>query len=158
MMPDMQRDLVNGQNLKMSPSNHHIVSLGHSPDIVGLFFSVLDQFTGKVVLFQVERLLGLNLLKLHTDFKLVGGSFIAKLYCGICNWFGHIMSDIAGSSGTRGHINGSRGAGVPIPLFELFQLCNFGSFKVGDETKNLAEVMVGAFEKGYDLRFAEVLN
>lgn len=151
------KDLVNGQNLKMSPSNHHIVSLGHSPDIVGLFFSVLDQFTGKSSFISGGKVVRLEPVETSPGFKLVGGSFIAKLYCGVCNWFGHIMSDIAGSSGTRGHINGSRGAGVPIPLFELFQLCNFGSFKVGDETKNLAEVMVGAFEKGYDIRFAATM-
>ncbi|MCQ4978427.1 hypothetical protein NE583_10620, partial [Veillonella parvula] len=30
---------------KMGTINHHIKSLGHSPDPVGLFFSILDQFT-----------------------------------------------------------------------------------------------------------------
>ena len=29
----------------MTTKNHHMMSLGHSPDIVGLFFSILNQFT-----------------------------------------------------------------------------------------------------------------
>ncbi len=62
------------------------------------------------------------------------------------------MSDISGSSGTRGHNDGRRGAGVGMPFFEMFQLCNFGSFKVGEEKKTLAELSVKIFENGYDAR------
>lgn len=29
----------------MSTRNHHMLSLSHSPDVVGLFFSILNQFT-----------------------------------------------------------------------------------------------------------------
>ena len=36
-----------GSISSMSPKNHHLMSLAHSPDIVGLLFSILDQFTGK---------------------------------------------------------------------------------------------------------------
>jgi hypothetical protein len=31
--------------LSMAPINHHLKSLGHAPDLIGLFFSLLDQFT-----------------------------------------------------------------------------------------------------------------
>ena len=34
-----------GDLFRMSTKNHHIKSLSHSPDVVGLFFSVLNQFT-----------------------------------------------------------------------------------------------------------------
>ena len=37
---------LDNEMFKMSASNHHLKSLGHSPDLIGLFFSVLDQFTG----------------------------------------------------------------------------------------------------------------
>ena len=57
-------------------------------------------------------------------FELQGGNFSAKLFCGVANWFGHIMSDIAGSSGSQG-----RGSGLAIPFFELFQMCTFGEFQ-----------------------------
>lgn len=150
-------DLIDGEGLNMRPSTHHIVSLGHSPDIVGLFFSVLDQFTEVNSFISQGKVVRLDPVKTDPGFKLVGGTFISKIYCGICNWLGHIMSDIAGSSGTRGHLNGGRGSGVPIPFFELFQLCDFGSFKNGNDTMNVAQIMVAAFEKGYDLRFAATM-
>lgn len=34
------RDLIN-----LTPSNHHFKSLGHNPTLLGLFFSILNQFT-----------------------------------------------------------------------------------------------------------------
>ena len=41
-----QRHSADVDNLfNMSTKNHHMMSLSHSPDIVGLFFSILNQFT-----------------------------------------------------------------------------------------------------------------
>lgn len=73
---------------------------------------------------------------------------ISKLFCGVANWFGHIMSDVAGSSGSSG-----RGSGVVIPFYELFQLCDFGSFQVGEDRNTLAVVATKVFQEGYDARF-----
>lgn len=92
----------------LSLKNHHLKSLGHSPDIIGLFFSVLNQFTntssfisnGQIITIETE------------EFELQGHNFIAKIFCGVANWFGHIMSDWTGSSGTVGQ--GGRGTGVLI--------------------------------------------
>ena len=56
-------------------------------------------------------------------FELHGGNFIMKIMCGIANWFGHLMSDIAGNSGSHG-----RGTGIVMPLYEFFGFCKFGSF------------------------------
>lgn len=40
------KDLLMGDKvLNMSMKNHHLKSLGYSPDIIGLFFSILDSFT-----------------------------------------------------------------------------------------------------------------
>ena len=41
------KDLVNSNGLKMNTKNHHSVSLAHSPDLMGLLFSILDQFSNK---------------------------------------------------------------------------------------------------------------
>lgn len=128
----------------MSTKNHHMKSLSHSPDIVGLFFSILNQFTststfidnGKIITIRTET------------YELQGSNFISKLFCGIANWFGHIMSDVAGSSGAN-----SRGSGVVIPFYELFGLCNFGEFQVGENKNTLAKVATKVFESGYDARF-----
>lgn len=128
----------------MNTRNHHMLSLGHSPDIVGLFFSVLNQFTntssfiadGKLITVDTER------------FELYGGNFVMKIICGIANWFGHLMSDIAGSSSSH-----TRGAGIVLPFYEMFGFCKFGKFKTKKGIVDLAELAQAAYNQGYDARF-----
>lgn len=135
----------------MTTRNHHMMSLAHSPDPVGLFFSVINQFTatssfiakGQVITIETET------------FELCGGNFVAKLFCGIANWFGHLISDIAGSSGSVG--NGGRGTGIVIPFYELFQFCTFGRFSVGKDKQDFATIAVRAFQEGYDLRYGAAM-
>lgn len=129
---------------KMSAKNHHMMSLAHSPDIIGLFFSILNQFTSTS-----SFIANGQLITIKTDtFELQGGNFIAKLFCGVANWFGHIMSDIAGSSGSSG-----RGSGIVMPFYELFSLCKFGKFSVEKDKQDLAAIATRAFQEGYDFRF-----
>lgn len=139
---------VNGL-FPMSTKNHHMKSLAHSPDIIGLFFSILDQFTSTS-----SFLHGGQLITVQTEScELQGHDFISKLFCGMVNWFGHIMSDVAGSSGASG-----RGSGVVIPFYELFQLCDFGSFSVGSDRNTLSVVATKVFQEGYDLRFGATMG
>lgn len=144
-------DLVDNLSLK----NHHYKSLGHSPSLVGLFFAILDQFSNTATFVSNGRLITVDTS--GSDFRLQGDNLPAKLFCGICNWFFHLMSDIAGSSSTRRRGLDRRGAGLTIPGMEFFNLCNFGSFKNGDETNTLAQSMVKVFESGYDLRFGAAM-
>lgn len=130
-------------DFKMSPKNHHMKSLGHSPDIVGLFFSVLNQFTDTSAFISNGKLI---MIKTDT-FELQGGNLVSKIFCGIANWFGHIMSDIAGSSGSTG-----RGSGVVMPFYEFFGFCKFGNFQVDNARYDLAQIAEKAFEEGYDFR------
>ncbi|MDW0113054.1 hypothetical protein QT711_07635 [Sporosarcina saromensis] len=147
-------DLVMGEEtLNMRPSDHHLKSLGHSPDIIGLFFSLLDQFTGKASFIADGRIIRLEPIEGTNAYKLQGENFLAKLYCGFANWLGHLLSDISGSSGTRGHNDGRRGAGIPLPFYSLFQLCDFGSIEVNGQSKTFAEFSTAVFESGYDARF-----
>lgn len=130
--------------LNMSTKNHHMKSLAHSPDIIGLFFSILNQFTSTSTFLSNGQLITIE----TNTYELQGHNFISKLFCGVANWFGHIMSDVAGSSGAAG-----RGSGVVIPFYELFQLCDFGSFQVGQDRNTLATVATKVFQEGYDTRF-----
>lgn len=129
--------------LNMSAKNHHMKSLAHSPDLIGLFFSVLNQFTSTSTFLSNGQLITIN----TETFELQGGNPIAKIFCGIANWFGHLMSDVAGSSGATG-----RGSGIVMPFYELFQFCTFGSFNVGKDKQDLATIATRAFQEGYDLR------
>lgn len=136
-----------GGAFAMSTKNHHIKSLAHSPDIVGLFFSVLNQFTSTASFVSNGQLITIQ----TQTFELQGHNVISKLFCGVANWFGHIMSDIAGSSGSRG--NAGRGTGVAIPFFEMSQFCNIGSFQIEKDRQDFATLAVRAFQEGYDARF-----
>ena len=135
----------------MAAKNHHIKSLAHCPDPIGLFFSIIDQFAGTATFISNGQIIS---VRTETQ-ELQGGNFIAKLFCGFANWIGHIMSDVAGSSGGRG--NSGRGSGVPIPFFEVFLLFDFGSFQVGKDRQTFAEVMTRVFQDGYDLRFGAAM-
>jgi len=137
-----------GNLFKMKPLDHHMMSLSHSPDIVGLFFSVLNQFTSTSSFIANGQIITIN----TETFELQGNNFISKLFCGIANWFGHIISDIAGSSGSKG-----RGTGVVMPFYELFQFCKFGKFDVGKDKQDLATIATRAFQEGYDFRFGLAL-
>ena len=144
-----------GGQFQMSAKNHHYKSLAHSPDLIGLFFSILDQFTNSASFLSDGRLIRVDTS--DCNFTLYGNNFISKLFCGSCNWIGHIMSDIAGSSGSRGKGSIGRGAGLPIPFSELFLLCDFGKFQIGKDRQTLAVLMTRAFQEGYDARFGAAM-
>ncbi len=130
----------------MSASNHHLKSLSHSPSPIGLIFSIIDQFNGTASFIDNGYLITID-----SESNLQGSNFPSKLFAAFCNWIGHIMSDIAGSSGASG-----RGSGVPIPFYELLCCLNVGSF--GKDKKTFAEIAVKVFEQGYDFRFGMVLS
>lgn len=134
---------VNGL-FKMGTKNHHMMSIPHSPDIIGLFYSILNQFTSTSSFIANGQLITIS----TETFELKGSNFISKLFCGVVNWFGHIMSDISGSSGSK-----TRGSGIVIPFYELFGFCKFGEFNVGKDKQDLATIATRAFQEGYDFRF-----
>lgn len=146
-------DLNNTDGLlsSMTPKNHHLMSLAHSPDIIGLIFSVLDQFTGTASFMDNGKLIRLYPIKDARNNKTVymqGTKFESKIFCGICNWLGHLVSDLCGSSSTRKVGKIGRGAGLPLPFYELFLTMNFGDF----DGATFADIAVKVFEEGYDLR------
>ncbi|WP_449551391.1 hypothetical protein [Lelliottia amnigena] len=126
---------------RMNTKNHHIKSLAHSPDLVGLFFSILDQFTSTAHFVADGKLVSVD----TETFELKGNNVVSKVFSGFVNWLGHLFSDMAGSSGAAG-----RGSGIPIPFFSLLQFINVGEF--GQHRQSFATVAVQVFEKGYDLR------
>jgi hypothetical protein len=137
---------TDGAVKNMSMSNHHVKSLGHSPDLVGLFFSILDQFTNTAHFVDKGRLISVN----TETFELSGSNLVAKIFAGFINWIGHLFSDMAGSSGGRGNVDGGRGSGIPIPFYSLLQFINVGSF--GQHRQTFSTIAVKVFESGYDMR------
>jgi hypothetical protein len=134
----------------MGTKNHHLKSLGHSPDLVGLFFSLLNQFTGTASFVADGKLITID----SETFELKGSNFVAKVFAGFVNWLGHLFSDMAGSSGTES--SGGRGSGIPIPFYSLLQFINVGEF--GQHRQTFATVAVRVFEQGYDMRHGIALS
>ncbi|MCR6630167.1 MAG: hypothetical protein NVV74_09030 [Magnetospirillum sp.] len=132
----------------MSTKNHHIKSLAHSPDLVGLFFSILDQFTNTAHFVDGGKIISVDTS--DSGFELKGSDFVSKVFAGFVNWFGHLVSDVAGSSGAQG-----RGSGIPIPFFSLLQFIDIGEF--GQHKQTFAKIAVQVFEKGYDFRHGMAL-
>ncbi|MCD7834679.1 MAG: hypothetical protein LUH00_11945 [Lachnospiraceae bacterium] len=147
---DQKNSLETGGKLALNTKNHHIKSLSHMPDAAGLFFSVLDQFMGTASFLEKGELIRIDTGS--NSIRLEGKDFPAKLYCGFCNWLGHLISDVAGSSGSRGNANGGRGMGLAMPFSELFQLCHFGKFQIEKDRQDLATLMSRVYMAGYDAR------
>lgn len=145
----------------MSPKNHHLKSLGHAPDLIGLLFSLLDQFTGKATFVDDGKIVRLEPNERNGEFQLIGNTFGQKLFFGFSNWLGHLISDYVGSNSARSEvIDGKamgRGSGLVIPFFEMFQFCKFGDINVNGVRMDIADLSVKIYERGYDFRFGQTM-
>ena len=139
---------------KLSPNDHHIRSVAHWPDIIGLLAAIADQFTGKTTFISNGRIY--RVTPNQNIPTLRGKTVPQKIFFGFVNWFGHLMSDLCGSHSSKG-----RGDGIPIPFFGIFMACDFGSFSYGtsDTQKGLtlSELAVRVYLQGYDARFGAAL-
>ena len=97
---------------------HHLRDFSHHPTPLGLVCSILTQFTGNVYGTDVAG--AFQCVSLNKDvLNLVGKSFPEKITFGAVNWFFHMVSDVAGSSGTV--MKDSFGTGLPGPLVSLLK-------------------------------------
>lgn len=92
----------------LTAKNHHFKSLAHNPSLLGLFFSILDQFSNTSHFVTDGQLISLQ--QADEKWELRGGNIPSKLFCGFTNWIGHLISDMSGSSssaakGNRGTVN-----------------------------------------------------
>lgn len=95
-------------------TNHHLRDFSHHPTPVGLIFSLLMQFTGKG--YGTDST-GKFIIYDIPDWK--PRSFVDSIYLGTVSWLFHIISDIAGSSGTRRMER--EGTGLPGPLMSFLK-------------------------------------
>lgn len=134
----------------LNPANHHFKSLGHNPTLLGLFFSILDQFTNQSHFVSGGELISLQ--KADGKFELRGNSVPAKLFCGFTNWFGHLISDMSGSSGSKG-----RGMGIPSPFWawtnDIIALKSKLNIPISQFDNSINELALSIYKEGYDIRF-----
>lgn len=81
-----------------------------------------------------------------------GNDIPSKIFCGFINWFGHIISDMSGSSSSSG-----RGMGIPSPLWswtnDIIAIKSSLKIPVSDFDKNINELALEIYKEGYDARF-----
>ena len=134
----------------LSPKNHHFKSLGHNPTMLGLFFSILDQFTNTSHFVSGGELISLQ--DADGKFELQGENVPSKLFCGFINWFGHLVSDTSGSSSSKG-----RGMGIPSPFWswtnDIIAIKRKLNIPVSEFDKSFNELALEIYKQGYDVRF-----
>lgn len=149
------KDLTVDEGLlkNMSSSNHHLMSLAHSTDPIGLVFSIIDQFhpSNKASFLDNGSIIRCVPKKnqMNGTPYLLGRNQTSKIFCGFINWIGHLSSDLVGSSSTRDNGKTGRGMGITMPFFELSQLINVRDFY----GQTFADAMMQVYEQGYDYRF-----
>ena len=134
----------------LNPSNHHFKSLSHNPTLLGLFFSILDQFTNQSHFVSGGELISLQ--NADGKFELRGSNVPEKLFCGFVNWFGHLISDISGSSSSKG-----RGMGIPSPFWawtnDIIAIKRKLNIPASQFDNTINELALSIYKKGYDIRF-----
>ena len=105
-------DLFIGKDSKIWTKSHHLDDFAHHPTPLGWICSVLTQFTGKAYFANKD---GVGFYWDVENQELIGDTIPEKFAAGTVNWFGHLVSDVAGSSGA----SGKAGMGLPGPLVSI---------------------------------------
>lgn len=92
---------------------HHLRDFSHHPTVLGLFFSILGQFTGTGYGTDTDG----NFIKvLFPENALVGKNVPEKIAIGTLNWLFHLVSDTDGSNANAG-----KGTGIPGPILAVLK-------------------------------------
>lgn len=122
---------------------HHLRDFSHHPNILGLCFSMLTQFTGKVY---GTNTAGAFICVEVEDRELIGKDFTRKISLGFITWFFHMVSDMAGSSG--GIAYGKYGTGLPGPLVSFMKMVSALPIFQSEEGSNALSRFVGRLFNG----------
>lgn len=137
----------------LNAKNHHFKSLAHNPSLLGLFFSILNQFTNSSHFVTDGQLISLE--KADKKWELRGNNIPSKFFCGFTNWIGHLVSDVSGSQSIAKI--GKRGMGIPSPLWtwtnDIIAIKAALNLSVTETDKAMNQLALDIFKKGYDARF-----
>lgn len=135
---------------ELNPTNHHFKSLAHNPNLLGLFYSILNQFQNTSSFVSGGQLI--TLVKANDKFELMGNNIPSKLFAGFANWIGHLISDVSGHENSVG-----RGMGIPSPFWTWINSLNVIKRKMGLPVstfdRSMNELAVQLFNQGFDIRF-----
>ena len=131
---------------------HHLRDFAHHPTIIGLAFSLLTQFTEKSYGTDVNGIF--KVVSVPEKSRIfIGKDITDKIFKGTIVWLFHLVSDMAGSSGTVGV---SGGTGIPGPILalvkELSALPYIKELKVEDQSLSvfISKLFNGTLFAKYD--------
>ena len=124
-------------------TQHHLRDFSHHPTPLGLLFSMLTQFTGKVY---GTNTLGAFIIEDVPSTDLIGKDFTSKLAIGFTHWIFHMVSDIAGSSSSIAY--GKYGTGLPGPFLSLLKEISSLPFFSHQENNNKFCVFISKLFNG----------
>lgn len=137
-------NLWSGKDVGISARSHHLDDLAHHPTPIGLFFSIITQFTRKGYFQNKDG----DFIPITIDENgegLIGHNFPSKIFAGTLNWFFHLVSDMSGSKKTAG-----AGMGIPGPIVSVLkELSTLPGVNKTGLPKKLHEVFV---KQKFDLR------
>ena len=116
-------------------TQHHLRDFSHHPTIVGLAFSLLTQFT--------KRVYGTNVFGAFDsapvpNYMYIGKTIPEKILFGTVHWMLHMISDMAGSSGSIG--KRTSGTGLPGPLLSFMkEVSSLPFFQTIKDEKGISE-------------------
>src|SRR5699024_7563691 len=101
-------------------NNHHNSSLAHDFSPLGLLIGILDQLSNKSTFIESNtgKIVRIATSNKNNEFD---GNIFKQIISAVINLFGHCMSDIVGSSSSKG-----RGQGLPAPFWSYLQKLNIG--------------------------------
>lgn len=131
----------NATNLFGGGLQHHLRDFSHHPNILGLTFSMLTQYTGRVY---GTDTCGVFCSYEIEDTSLIGKGHVEKISIGVVSWFFHMASDMAGSSGSISQ--GKYGTGLPGPLVSFLKvLSSLPIFQSKDSTNEFSKFISRLF-------------
>lgn len=100
------------ENFFGGAKQHHFRDFSHHHSIIGLFFSILTQFTGRAYGTDTNGVF----VSIAVSKDMIGTDLKRKWAIAVTDWALHLVSDMHGSSATAG-----LGAGIPGPIVSLLK-------------------------------------
>lgn len=100
------------ENIFGGSRQHHLRDFAHHHSIIGLFFSILTQITGKAYGTDTNGMF----ISVEVPKEMIGKDINKKFAIAITDWALHLASDMHGSNKFAG-----KGAGIPGPILSLLK-------------------------------------
>lgn len=129
----------------------YVQLLSSCPDLVGIIFSVIDQFfeaSDDLPILETENIIIFPNKTGSSLPYLYGNDYMAKIFCGFVNWIGYTLFRLD-ENRQKMIPEGSLVSGIAKTLIDVLNLCNFKK----PDGEQLAKSLVDVYNQGIDAAF-----